>query len=58
MSIHSWWLLEVLLWPFGGICFTTRGPTQDPKQSLTNELYIVAAAGLPSAREHASDGRF
>ncbi|CAK9021478.1 unnamed protein product [Durusdinium trenchii] len=40
-------IAEVLLWPFGGICFTTRGPTQDPKQSLTNELYIVAAAGLP-----------
>eukprot|EP00913_Durusdinium_trenchii_P020149 g18934.t1 len=36
-------IAEVLLWPFGGICFTTRGPTQDPKQSLTNELYIVAA---------------
>ena len=35
---------HILLWPFGGICFSTRPPNiYDPKQKVRNELKIVCA---------------
>jgi Zn-dependent protease len=34
---------QVLLWPFGGICFTTRPPNRDARQKLVDDLKIVAA---------------
>eukprot|EP00929_Paragymnodinium_shiwhaense_P058159 TRINITY_DN29127_c0_g1_i1.p1 TRINITY_DN29127_c0_g1~~TRINITY_DN29127_c0_g1_i1.p1 ORF type:complete len:421 (-),score=59.58 TRINITY_DN29127_c0_g1_i1:220-1482(-) len=34
---------EVLLWPFGGICFTSRPTGRDGRQKLVDDLYIVAA---------------
>eukprot|EP00441_Pelagodinium_beii_P015823 CAMPEP_0197669386 /NCGR_PEP_ID=MMETSP1338-20131121/71823_1 /TAXON_ID=43686 ORGANISM="Pelagodinium beii, Strain RCC1491" /NCGR_SAMPLE_ID=MMETSP1338 /ASSEMBLY_ACC=CAM_ASM_000754 /LENGTH=324 /DNA_ID=CAMNT_0043248937 /DNA_START=207 /DNA_END=1181 /DNA_ORIENTATION=+ len=34
---------EVLLWPFGGICFTTRPQGRSPREKLVDDLYIVAA---------------
>merc|ERR1719181_1365772 len=34
---------QVLLWPFGGICFTTRPPNRDSRQKLVDDLKIVAA---------------
>merc|ERR1719440_452395 len=34
---------QVLLWPFGGICFTTRPPNRDAREKLVDDLKIVAA---------------
>lgn len=34
---------QVLLWPFGGICFTTRPPNRDSRQKLVDDLWIVGA---------------
>jgi len=34
---------QILLWPFGGICFSSRGPESDPEKILRNELLIVGA---------------
>lgn len=34
---------EVLLWPFGGICFTTRPSGRTARQKLVDDLWIVAA---------------
>jgi len=36
-------IAEVLLWPFGGICFTTRAQGRAPKQKLVDDLWIVGA---------------
>jgi len=36
-------IAEVLLWPFGGICFTTRPASRSPREKLVDELWIVAA---------------
>ncbi|CAJ1397263.1 unnamed protein product [Effrenium voratum] len=36
-------IAEVLLWPFGGICFTTRAQGRGPREKLVDDLYIVAA---------------
>lgn len=36
-------IAQVLLWPFGGICFTTRPSNRDSKQKLVDDLKIVAA---------------
>merc|ERR1712216_185014 len=34
---------EVLLWPFGGICFTTRPSGRNARQKLVDDLKIVGA---------------
>jgi Zn-dependent protease len=34
---------QVLLWPFGGICFTTRPPNRSSREKLVDDLKIVAA---------------
>ncbi|CAK0897302.1 unnamed protein product, partial [Prorocentrum cordatum] len=34
---------EVLLWPFGGICFTTRAQGRGPREKLVDDLWIVGA---------------
>lgn len=34
---------QVLLWPFGGICFTTRPSGRDARQKLVDDLKIVGA---------------
>ena len=34
---------QVLLWPFGGICFTTRPSGRNSREKLVDDLYIVAA---------------
>mmetsp|Transcript_739 Transcript_739/g.1363 ORF Transcript_739/g.1363 Transcript_739/m.1363 type:complete len:398 (-) Transcript_739:61-1254(-) len=36
-------IAQVLLWPFGGICFTTRPQGRGPREKLVDDLYIVAA---------------
>mmetsp|Transcript_5792 Transcript_5792/g.10875 ORF Transcript_5792/g.10875 Transcript_5792/m.10875 type:complete len:435 (+) Transcript_5792:96-1400(+) len=36
-------IAEVLLWPFGGICFTTRPQGRSAREKLVDDLYIVAA---------------
>lgn len=36
-------IAEVLLWPFGGICFTTRPQDRAPREKLVDDLWIVAA---------------
>jgi len=36
-------IAEVLLWPFGGICFTTRPSGRNAREKLVDDLYIVAA---------------
>lgn len=36
-------IAEVLLWPFGGICFTTRPQGRDARQKLVDDLWIVGA---------------
>jgi len=36
-------IAEVLLWPFGGICFTTRARGRDSHQKLVDDLWIVGA---------------
>lgn len=34
---------EVLLWPFGGICFTTRAQGRNSREKLIDDLWIVGA---------------
>jgi hypothetical protein len=34
---------QVLLWPFGGICFSTRPPNRSAREKLVDDLKIVAA---------------
>lgn len=34
---------QVLLWPFGGICFTTRAGNRTSHQKLVDDLWIVGA---------------
>jgi len=34
---------QVLLWPFGGICFTTRPQGRGPREKLVDDLWIVGA---------------
>merc|ERR550532_3342272 len=36
-------IAEVLLWPFGGICFTTRPHGRGPREKLVDDLWIVGA---------------
>eukprot|EP00927_Polykrikos_kofoidii_P029562 TRINITY_DN25554_c0_g1_i1.p1 TRINITY_DN25554_c0_g1~~TRINITY_DN25554_c0_g1_i1.p1 ORF type:complete len:393 (+),score=56.36 TRINITY_DN25554_c0_g1_i1:85-1263(+) len=36
-------IAEVLLWPFGGICFTTRPSGRGPREKLVDDLWIVGA---------------
>lgn len=36
-------IAEVLLWPFGGICFTTRPNGRNSREKLVDELWIVVA---------------
>jgi len=36
-------IAEVLLWPFGGICFTTRAQGRNSRQKLVDDLWIVGA---------------
>lgn len=36
-------IAEVLLWPFGGICFTTRPFGRTAREKLVDELWIVGA---------------
>lgn len=36
-------IAEVLLWPFGGICFTTRASGRGPREKLVDDLWIVGA---------------
>jgi len=36
-------IAEVLLWPFGGICFTTRPQGRNSRQKLVDDLWIVGA---------------
>jgi Zn-dependent protease len=36
-------IAEVLLWPFGGICFTTRAQGRGPREKLVDDLWIVGA---------------
>jgi hypothetical protein len=36
-------IAQVLLWPFGGICFTTRPPNRNAQQKLVDDLKIVGA---------------
>jgi len=36
-------IAEVLLWPFGGICFTTRPQGRSPREKLVDDLWIVGA---------------
>lgn len=36
-------ITQILLWPFGGICFSTRPESSNVKEHLTIELKIVAA---------------
>eukprot|EP00438_Fugacium_kawagutii_P020997 Skav228362 [mRNA] locus=scaffold1981:122928:138890:+ [translate_table: standard] len=36
-------IAEVLLWPFGGICFTTRPSGRNGREKLVDDLWIVAA---------------
>ena len=44
-------LCEVLLWPFGGICFTTRPSGRNAREKLVDDLYIVAAVGGSKVRQ-------
>lgn len=39
-------IAEVLLWPFGGICFTTRPQGRNSRQKLWDDLWIVGAGPL------------
>jgi len=42
---------HILLWPFGGICFSSRPPgVTDPRKLLENELKVVAAGPSTLAR--------
>mmetsp|Transcript_4753 Transcript_4753/g.8138 ORF Transcript_4753/g.8138 Transcript_4753/m.8138 type:complete len:436 (-) Transcript_4753:95-1402(-) len=34
---------HILLWPFGGICFSTRPEERDPRTLVKNDLKVVAA---------------
>lgn len=36
-------IAQVLLWPFGGICFTSRASGRNPHQKLVDDLWIVGA---------------
>merc|ERR1719473_2624613 len=33
---------HILLWPFGGICFSTRPEESDPRKKVVNDLKVVA----------------